>query len=455
MVNWIKNLSNKKVSAIVTLVAGAIFFSRLYEPSLSGDAAKYALIAKTMVQTGDFLIPRLGEELYLKKPPFFFWLMGGSFKLFGFNEFAARLPTATFAVISALLLYTLTLKATKNKTLSLLSSLIFCLNFEVIRISTVVRFESFILAVNLATVLLLLNPSRVRSTLAVLILSAGILTKGPFALVGALAVIIYGIIRKERKVIIHSLLVTLGGALLSSLYFLYLFTKEPQFFKEFFGNQIVGRITGSLKEGTPRAFYFYERLILKHFWPWNIFLIYAIYSLAREKELVPKEVKERRFYEAMLVLFLLFFIPLHFISLKFTRYSYYLYPFLSFLTAVAIGRLKLNEKALKLSAVLAGAYLLVAATCPCHFHKDKIKKARALVKVALENYTPLGLSESVPKLERYALYFYFDRLSRKPKFLISKGRCESSLLKLGNYCVVKVKSEVPSGYNGKRLERRH
>jgi len=455
MVNWIENLSDKKLSAIVALLSGAVFFSRLYEPSLSGDAAKYALIAKTMLQTGDFLIPKLGEELYLKKPPFFFWFMGGSFKLFGFNEFAARLPTATFAVVSTLLLYTLVLKATKNKTLSLLSSLTFCLNFEVIRVSTVVRFESFILAVNLATLLLLLNPSRLRSTAAALILSAGILTKGPLAPVGALSVTLFGIIRKERRLIAHSLLALAGGALLSSLYFLYLFAKEPQFFKEFFGNQIVGRVTGSLKEGTPRAFYFYERLILKHFWPWNAFLIYAVYSLAKERELVPREVKERRFYEAMAILFLLFFIPLHLISLKFTRYSYYLYPYLSFLSAVAISRLGVSKEALKLSGALAGAYLLVAAACPCHFHKDKLKQARALVKVALENYSPLGVSSSVPKLERYSLYFYFDRLSRRPKFLISKGRCEGSLIKLGNYCVVKVKSEVPPGHNGQGLERRH
>ncbi len=84
------------------LISSIVFLSRLYEPSLSGDAAKYALIAKTMLKEGNYLFPHLGEEPYYKKPPFFFWLIALSFKIFGFNEFAARLPSALFGILSSL-----------------------------------------------------------------------------------------------------------------------------------------------------------------------------------------------------------------------------------------------------------------------------------------------------------------------------------------------------------------
>jgi len=130
---------------VITLVALIFFFSRLYEPSLSGDELKYALIAKNMMKSHSYFVACLGDELYFKKPPFFFWLILISYKIFGISEFSARLPSAIFAMLDALLIYLVGRRISDSKLIAFFSSLIFMVNFEIIRISTITRFESFIL----------------------------------------------------------------------------------------------------------------------------------------------------------------------------------------------------------------------------------------------------------------------------------------------------------------------
>ena len=39
------------------------------------DEPRFALIAQDMLRSGDWLIPRVGGDLYADKPPFFFWLL--------------------------------------------------------------------------------------------------------------------------------------------------------------------------------------------------------------------------------------------------------------------------------------------------------------------------------------------------------------------------------------------
>lgn len=56
--------------------------------------ARYGEIVRLMVETNDWIIPYFDYGVpFLGKPPLFIWLSAISFKLFGINEFAARLPS--------------------------------------------------------------------------------------------------------------------------------------------------------------------------------------------------------------------------------------------------------------------------------------------------------------------------------------------------------------------------
>ena len=56
--------------------------------------AVQAQIARNMLTSGDWVTPRLDGIIYLEKPPLIYWLILGSYKIFGVHDWAARIPVA-------------------------------------------------------------------------------------------------------------------------------------------------------------------------------------------------------------------------------------------------------------------------------------------------------------------------------------------------------------------------
>jgi 4-amino-4-deoxy-L-arabinose transferase-like glycosyltransferase len=71
------------------------------------DEARYASVAREMLDSGDWLVPRLYGHAHLSKPPLTYWLAAASLRLFGFHEWAARLPAALAGLGSVLLTFAL------------------------------------------------------------------------------------------------------------------------------------------------------------------------------------------------------------------------------------------------------------------------------------------------------------------------------------------------------------
>ena len=59
-----------------------------YEP----HEGHFAMVGQEMIFQGNWITPHLNGSPYLNKPPLLYWLIGVSTKVFGVNEFAARLP---------------------------------------------------------------------------------------------------------------------------------------------------------------------------------------------------------------------------------------------------------------------------------------------------------------------------------------------------------------------------
>jgi 4-amino-4-deoxy-L-arabinose transferase-like glycosyltransferase len=66
------------------------------------DEPRYAWIARAMVETGDWVTPRLYDKPWFEKPPLYYWGAAICFKLFGVSEAAARLPSAVSALLATL-----------------------------------------------------------------------------------------------------------------------------------------------------------------------------------------------------------------------------------------------------------------------------------------------------------------------------------------------------------------
>lgn len=76
---------------------------RLFEP----DEGRYAEIPREMLVRGEWIVPYLGGEPYLDKPPLLYWLVIGSYRLLGVHDWSARLIPALAVHGTILLTYLL------------------------------------------------------------------------------------------------------------------------------------------------------------------------------------------------------------------------------------------------------------------------------------------------------------------------------------------------------------
>jgi 4-amino-4-deoxy-L-arabinose transferase-like glycosyltransferase len=88
---------------IVLLVAAAVYAGCMISPpSLMDDVdAVQAQIARNMLTSGDYVTARLDGIPYLEKAPLIYWLIAGSFKIFGATDWAARIPMVLAAMALA------------------------------------------------------------------------------------------------------------------------------------------------------------------------------------------------------------------------------------------------------------------------------------------------------------------------------------------------------------------
>jgi 4-amino-4-deoxy-L-arabinose transferase-like glycosyltransferase len=87
------------------------YFSHLGAVGFVGpDEPRYAWIARAMVETGDWVTPRLYGKPWFEKPVLYYWGAALCFKLFGVSEAAARLPSAISALFATLALAWLALR---------------------------------------------------------------------------------------------------------------------------------------------------------------------------------------------------------------------------------------------------------------------------------------------------------------------------------------------------------
>jgi 4-amino-4-deoxy-L-arabinose transferase-like glycosyltransferase len=93
--------SYRRNELIVLLFAAAIFLiSVISPPALMDDVdSVQAQIARTMLQSGDWVTARLDGVAYLEKSPLKYWLIAICFQIFGVQDWAARVPVALAAIL--------------------------------------------------------------------------------------------------------------------------------------------------------------------------------------------------------------------------------------------------------------------------------------------------------------------------------------------------------------------
>jgi 4-amino-4-deoxy-L-arabinose transferase-like glycosyltransferase len=71
-------------------------------PLTDPDEGTHAAVAQKMVESGNWLVPRVLDEPFLERPIAYFWVIAASLKIFGMSEVAVRLPGLLFGMLGTL-----------------------------------------------------------------------------------------------------------------------------------------------------------------------------------------------------------------------------------------------------------------------------------------------------------------------------------------------------------------
>ncbi|HXW11052.1 MAG TPA: glycosyltransferase family 39 protein, partial [Steroidobacteraceae bacterium] len=111
---------------LALLMMGAGFGLRDPWPA---DEPRFALIAQDMLRSGDWLVPRVGGDLYADKPPLYFWAMAASMALTGSTRLGFLLPSLLSGLGVLGLVYDL-LRRLRGRDVALAGAFVLLLTFQ-------------------------------------------------------------------------------------------------------------------------------------------------------------------------------------------------------------------------------------------------------------------------------------------------------------------------------------
>ena len=114
---WLYSLIAAVVLTVYILPLGG-------RPLITPDEARYAEIPREMLLSGNWVSPRLNGVRYFEKTPFSYWAFALSFKIFGMNRFALRLP-CMLAMLGCAWIIFLLMSQYYDRKLSLLGTMVF------------------------------------------------------------------------------------------------------------------------------------------------------------------------------------------------------------------------------------------------------------------------------------------------------------------------------------------
>jgi dolichol-phosphate mannosyltransferase len=91
--------------ALLAVASCLLILPNLAFPLIDPDEARYAEIAREMLDSGDYIVPTRFGEPYLDKPPLLYWLTATSFRVFGVSVGSARLVPALAALATIGLIF--------------------------------------------------------------------------------------------------------------------------------------------------------------------------------------------------------------------------------------------------------------------------------------------------------------------------------------------------------------
>jgi 4-amino-4-deoxy-L-arabinose transferase-like glycosyltransferase len=249
-------------------------------PQMEPDEARYSLIASAMNQSGNYVTSHIKNVIYLEKPPLVSWVTAISFKVFGENDFSARLFAALCAWGCILLAYFIGRYFRDEKTglyaamLLTISTFPFVLGHINILDMPLTFFVSLSIWLGYRA---LQKQKKYLYYLFYFICALAFLTKGVIGVVFPFGILVIWLIWTGKWRQIWKLFSPIGILIFLIVVFPWLIMahkENPDFLWFFFVREHVLRFTTKM-HGKTEPFYFYLPILVGGLIPWLLYLIKA------------------------------------------------------------------------------------------------------------------------------------------------------------------------------------
>ena len=327
---------DRRARLLLLVLAILPFFSLLGLRGLNEpDEGRYTEIAREMLETGDWITPRIKGVPHYAKPPWIYWCIASSLGVFGHHEWAARLPSAIAAAIATLAVFGIGRRLASPRA-GLIAAAILATSAEFFALSQIITTDMMLCATVCVALWAhtewRLGPRRDWRKLSVfwLALSIGFLDKGPVPIAVVMLTLSGFAIATRSLATLRGLGWIWGPALALGpgiAWYLAVCRADPALWEFFLGDELVDRVAAGRGRAKP-VYYFLIVLPLATL-PWTAVIAWASVILKKRHAKTAADLDRRAFLLAWILM------PFALFSLSSSKLWTYLLPVMPALALVA------------------------------------------------------------------------------------------------------------------------
>lgn len=247
-----------------------------------------AVVAYSMLESDDWVLPRNNGGDIPYKPPFFHWTIAAASAATGgaVSEFTSRLPSAVALIAMTLMLYVFLVRR-KGVTVALLASLVSLTAFELHRAGANCRVDMMLTALTVGALLLLYRwwerGLKGVPWLAILLMSCATLTKGPVgSLIPCLAAGVFLLLRGVNFFKAFLLLAACGvmSFVLPLCWYYAAWLHQGQEFLDLVMEENFGRMTNTMSyDSCVNPWHYNFLTLLGGYVPWVLLVLISLCTL--------------------------------------------------------------------------------------------------------------------------------------------------------------------------------
>jgi hypothetical protein len=283
-------INSTVLHAVILLALALPYCINLGKSSIwDANEAFYAETPREMIVTGDYLAPQFNFQSRAQKPPFTYYAILASYKLFGINELAVRLPGA-LAAIGVLLFSYATARSLFSSRAALICAAITATTPRIFilarRLPIDILLLFFLTGALFFLVRALQRNGRIHWAWAYLFTALGFLTKGPVAVaIPALALIAWMLWSRRLRIALYPFTgMAIFACVVLPWYMLVYSAHGWTYIAPFFLRDNWGRFATQAM-GPSRGLFYYCSVYASDFFPWSLLMLAALCHLWRIRKI--------------------------------------------------------------------------------------------------------------------------------------------------------------------------